>query len=172
MKKVLGIFAFSCVWVPLGAAEARVRDHAVVVRSLVKPAAGGIALGWAVAGARQRLEQSACRGLFAEYSDASGHTLQENLDAMAETGDTYLALVLFADGTGRPTCKAGGAFAVTAPGSRVVYICGRKFRDLAERSPATAEAVVIHELLHSLGLGENPPSSSEITTKVLARCQS
>ncbi len=171
MKMVLRIFALSCVLVLLAPAETRARDDTFVVRSLVKPAAGGIALRWAVMGARHRLEQPACRGLFAEFFDASGRTLQEDLDAMGETGDTYLALVLFADGTGRPTCKSGGAFAVTTPGSRVVYMCGRRFRDLAERSPARAEAIVIHEMLHSLGLGENPPSSSEITTRVLARCQ-
>jgi hypothetical protein len=30
--------------------------------------------------------------------------------------------------------------------------------------------MVIHEMLHSLGLGENPPSSREITKQVTARC--
>ena len=171
MKTILEIFALSCVFVPLTPAEIRLPDDTFVVRSLVRPAAGGVALRWAVMGARHRLEQPACRGLFAEFYDASGCTLQENLDAMGETGDSYLGLVLFADGAGRTTCAVMGAFAVTAPRSRVVFICGRRFRDLAERSPVTAEAVVIHELLHSLGLGENPPSSSEITSRVLARCQ-
>ena len=171
MKKALEILALSCLLVPLALAETLPSHDGFVVRSLVKPAAGGIALRWAVVGAHRRLEQPACQGLFAEFSDASGRTLQENLDAMEETGGTYLALVLFVDGTGRPTCDALGAFAFTTPGSRVVSICGRRFRDLAERSPVRAEAIVIHELLHSLGLGENPPSSSKITTRVLARCQ-
>jgi hypothetical protein len=31
-------------------------------------------------------------------------------------------------------------------------------------------AVIIHEMLHSLGLGENPPSSKEITLRVMQRC--
>jgi hypothetical protein len=30
--------------------------------------------------------------------------------------------------------------------------------------------MVIHEFLHSLGLGENPPSNVEITKQVLTRC--
>jgi hypothetical protein len=30
---------------------------------------------------------------------------------------------------------------------------------------------VVHELLHSLGLGENPPTSREITAQVLKRCR-
>ena len=32
------------------------------------------------------------------------------------------------------------------------------------------EAVIIHETLHSLGLGENPPTSDEITWRVFSRC--
>jgi hypothetical protein len=31
-------------------------------------------------------------------------------------------------------------------------------------------AAFIHEILHTLGLEENPPSSSQITRRVLARC--
>ena len=37
---------------------------------------------------------------------------------------------------------------------------------------ALARAVIIHEALHSLGLGENPPSSQAITARVLNRCGS
>ena len=32
------------------------------------------------------------------------------------------------------------------------------------------EILLIHELLHSLGLGENPPTSAQITNTVMARC--
>ena len=35
----------------------------------------------------------------------------------------------------------------------------------------SAEAALIHESLHSLGLGENPPTSSEITSRVISRCR-
>jgi hypothetical protein len=34
-----------------------------------------------------------------------------------------------------------------------------------------AEAMVIHEMLHTLGLGENPPSTFEITERVRQRCR-
>jgi hypothetical protein len=169
--KVFGILALSCMLVPLAPAETRPSDDRFVVRNMVPPAAGGITLHWAVLGARRRLEQPACRGLFAEFSDASGRTLQENLDAIGETGATYPALILFADGTGRPRCREREVFAFTTPGSRVVHICGRQLKDLADRSPVRAQAIVIHELLHTLGLGENPPSSTEITARVLARCK-
>jgi hypothetical protein len=33
-----------------------------------------------------------------------------------------------------------------------------------------AEVYVIHEMLHTLGHGENPPTSHEITQKVVRRC--
>jgi hypothetical protein len=124
----------------------------------------------AVLGARRRLEQQACQRLFSEFSDASGRTLQKNLDALGQTGGAYLSLILFADGSDRPRCKADGALAFTTPGSRVVYVCTRAFKSLADRNPVRAEASVIHEALHTLGLGEKPPSPAEITKTVLARC--
>jgi hypothetical protein len=64
-------------------------------------------------------------------------------------------------------------FAFTTPGSRSVYVCSSPFMTLGRRagliSPAT---VVIHEMLHSLGLGEGGPfpSSIEITLRVQTRC--
>jgi hypothetical protein len=169
--KVLGIIALSCVLVPLVPAETRPSDARFVVQSHVPPAAGQ-AVYLAVLGARRRIEQPLCQRPFSEFSDASSRTLQENLDVLGQTGAAYLGLILFADGSDRRPCKAGGALAFTTPGSRVVYVCGREFKDLADRSPVRAQAIVIHEALHTLGLGENPPSSSEITARVLAGCQS
>ena len=170
--RVLGIVALSCVLVVFTPHETRPSDDVFVVQSVLLPAAGGVALHWAVVGAHRRLEQPACRGLLSEYFDASGRPLQENLDALGETGGTYLARILFADGSDRRRCKGDDAYAFTTPGSRVVYVCGRAFKSLAARSPVMAQAIVIHEALHTLGLGENPPSSAEITATVLARCRS
>lgn len=169
--KVLGIFALSFVLVFLASTQTRPNDDGFVVQNVLPPTAGRGALHWAVLGARSRLEQPACRGLFAEFSDVSGRTLQENLGTLGETGGSYLARILFADGSGRQRCRGNEAYAFTTPGRRVVYVCGRAFKDLAQRSPVRAQAIVIHEALHTLGLGENPPSSSEITARVLARCQ-
>ena len=58
---------------------------------------------------------------------------------------------------------------MTLPGSKVVYVCPEQFRKVS-RQPRKAQATVIHELLHTLGLGENPPSSREITRRVIERC--
>jgi hypothetical protein len=38
------------------------------------------------------------------------------------------------------------------------------------RDSSTSEILIIHEVLHTLGLGENPPPSADITARVMARC--
>lgn len=63
----------------------------------------------------------------------------------------------------------GGALAFTTPGSRVVRVCGDELMR-PSRHRDDIVAMVIHETLHTLGLPENPPSSVEITRRVLARC--
>ena len=50
-------------------------------------------------------------------------------------------------------------------------MCDGEIAEAAGRNLGLVEAVLIHEELHSLGLGENPPTSEEITTRVLAGCQ-
>jgi hypothetical protein len=167
--KVLGILALSCALAP---PQTIADDSGFVLRSQIPPGPGLRALRAAVMGARRRLEQPECQRLFSEFSDSSGRPLQETLDALGQTGAGYLGWVVFADGSAKAHCKAGGSFAFTAPGSRVVYVCGAQLKDAADQSAAKAEAVVIHEMLHTLGLGEDPPSSAEITARVLARCHS
>jgi hypothetical protein len=44
------------------------------------------------------------------------------------------------------------------------------FNEAAARNASRAEIAVIHEALHTLGLGENPPDSREITRLVTERC--
>jgi hypothetical protein len=51
----------------------------------------------------------------------------------------------------------------------VIHVCGSRFLQFSGNTKG-GEIVLIHELLHSLGLGENPPNSSWITTAVLKRC--
>jgi hypothetical protein len=170
--KFPGVLALSCALVPLAPLETVAEDAGFVLRSQVPPGPGQRALLAAVMGARRRLEQPDCQRLFSEFSDASGRPLQETLDALGQTSAGYLGWVVFADASARPHCKAGGSFAFTTPGSRVVYVCGPQLKDATDQNLAKAEAVVIHEMLHSLGLGENPPTSAEITARVQARCHS
>jgi hypothetical protein len=155
----------------LGASrETRPGEDGFALRSLMPPGAQHAALRRAVLGARQRLARPECQQVFSEFKDASGQTLQERLDAQGQTAASYLGLMVFADGTRLRRCQDPNIFAMTDQGSRVVYVCGRQFAFVQSSNPSQAEAFLIHEELHSLGLGENPPSPKEITARVLAFC--
>jgi hypothetical protein len=120
----------------------------------------------AVAGARPRLADPVCRQVFSDFTDPSGRPLLDALEALKQTPEEYLETLLFYDGSGLPCCRRDAA-AVTAPGSRMVLICAGRF--VRARWP-DGEVTVIHEMLHTLGLGENPPSSVEISRRVRTRC--
>ena len=150
--------------------EARAGEATVVVRSLLPPGPQGAALRRAALGARRRLARQECQQVFSQFEDASGQPLQEKLDAQGQTAASYLGLILFADGAKFPRCQDPRVFALTEPGSRVVHVCGRQFASVESDNPRLTEAFLIHEELHSLGLRENPPSSKEITVRVLAAC--
>jgi hypothetical protein len=127
----------------------------------------------AVLGAFDSLGNGKCQRVFADFHDASGQTLQEKLDALGETGQTYLRLVLFYEGSDLQGCRSSkgqDVSAITTPGSRAVFICRSSFSEGRRPKPFYPEAVIIHETLHSLGLGENPPTSDEITWRVFSRC--
>jgi hypothetical protein len=124
----------------------------------------------AVQDARARLAESSCSLVFSDFRDSYGRTLQENLDALGQSGPSYLEWLNFYDGSGRSRCEDRGTLASTSPGSRVVYVCSPQFAEKQHRDPGLAAALIIHEELHSLGLWENPPSSQAITARVVARC--
>ena len=129
------------------------------------------AVNRSVAGAFKRLGQERCQKLFSEFADPDGRPLQRGLDELGVSGQGYLGLVIFYDGQRHPRCAAEGVLAVTTRGGRAVMVCPEEFRRLTFRDPRLAEAVIIHETLHTLGLGENPPSSREITSRVISRCR-
>jgi hypothetical protein len=121
--------------------------------------------------ARARLEKPGCQRLFTDFQDASGRPLQEALDRAGESGGEHLGTLLFYDGNGQARCRGGRTLAFTWPGSQIVLVCTQQFVEAAHRDPFLADAALIHESLHSLGLGENPPSSSQITSRVISRCR-
>ena len=122
-------------------------------------------------GALRRLQDPECQQVFSDFRDAEGRPLREKLEATGQTGAGYLSSrIFFADGSGARACQSSENLAVTNPGSAVVFVCARQFRERVFRDPAWVEAALIHEELHSLGLGENPPSSLEINERVARRC--
>jgi hypothetical protein len=129
------------------------------------------AVHWALTGAARRLERAGCQRLLTlpRLRAQDGRLLQDRLSELSTDSSGYLAELLFVDGSGSRLC-AEGAIAFTSPGQRVVRVCGRRFVHEWRGNPRRAQALLIHELLHTLGLGENPPSSEEITNIVLAHC--
>jgi len=139
------------------------------LRGAVDPATRFL-LGQALSGALARLEEPACRAVFADFSDGTGRALDRVLEESGHTGRAYLGLLFFTDGAGHPHCEGGVVGAFTVPGSRVVRVCPVAVRRLSRQDPALVEALLIHELLHALGLHENPPTPDEIDARVESRC--
>src|SRR5262245_35553903 len=123
----------------------------------------------AVEGATRRLQREEWRHILTDFSDVAGRSLLANLAALGATPEDYLGLIRLHDGGADHRCAKSGILAVTSPGSRTVRICPQ-FAQRQLRDPALAEVVILHEALHTLGLGENPPLSTVITNRVAARC--
>ena len=128
------------------------------------------ALQRAVAGASRRLTEPQCQLVLTDFSDASGRTLSAILAASGKDAAAWLAPLRFIDDPGASQCRDGSALAFTETGGRVIHVCGPSFKARFRVDPGAVEVIVIHELLHVLGLGENPPTSTAITARVEARC--
>ena len=125
----------------------------------------------AIDGAKQRLIHPKCQQVFTDFLDRNGNRLLANLIATGKTPAEYLDEMWFVDGTDTRICQRGDPIAAyTSAGSRVVFVCATKFRSPDLLAASDAEVLIIHELLHSLGLGENPPTSSQISSQVMRRC--
>jgi hypothetical protein len=141
-----------------GPLQVRVKSP-MAARALAE--AGEAALG--------RLAEPGCARIFSEFKGADGRTLQERLETLGRDGAAQLQTVRFYDGSARDACQRGRVLAVTEPGSLAVHVCPR-FVLTQRQDPTHAPELLIHELLHTLGLGENPPSSEEISRHVRTRC--
>ena len=125
----------------------------------------------AIEGALRRLARPTCERVFTDFVDPAGHPLSAALEVWDKTPPEALAALYFVDGDGSKQCRADVMTAAfTAPGSRVIYVCGTRFADEFARKTTGGEILLIHELLHALGLGENPPTSAQITDMVWKRC--
>ena len=132
------------------------------------------AVDTARADALARLEGEECRKLLTDFADPGGRSLQENLDEWTTSPAEYVGLIPFVDGSREKLCRRANVALVAQPGVRRVFVC-KAFAEVQLRQPAVAEAMIIHEILHTLGLGEAPlpgaPTSLEITRRVEARCR-
>jgi hypothetical protein len=126
----------------------------------------------AIEGAKQRLADPVCQEVLSDFRDGSGRTLLANLEAMNKSPLEFFDDVWFIDASAFQPCRRReGLVAYTSPGSRVIYVCGSRFvHPIFRLEGPLAELLIIHELLHALGLGENPPKAGQITEQVAKRC--
>jgi hypothetical protein len=152
------------LWAPAAGAE-RVQSTRILV-----PGQTGLMVQYAVLGAKKRLERPACAELLAEFHAADGLPLTAHI---VLSPSEYLSSLWFVDGDNDPSCRRAGApIAFTAPGHSVIYVCSRHFARKYLQNQLYAEVILIHEMLHAAGLGENPPSSDHISRVTMARCAS
>ena len=128
------------------------------------------AVGLALRGASEWLQAPKCQALLTEFSDQKGRALTERLVELGMSLPDYVTAIIVQDGETHTQCGEQGVLAFTIVGSRVIHVCGRTFARAAQRDPEEARATIIHELLHSLGLGENPPLPRDITYRVKQLC--
>ena len=128
--------------------------------------------------AAARLEDTECGKVLTDFQDRNGRTLESNLRPFGLSASQYLQQIAFLDGSQLPTCYALTVVMATTPGKPRVFVCpagpGRLNSRLSRielESRPLAEAMVIHEMLHTLGLSENPPTTFEITERVRQRCR-
>ena len=133
-----------------------------------------LAVHTAIGGAFRRLASPECRQVFSDFTDGNGTTLQENLESTGRTAQDYLGALRYANGAGHAPCRRAEVLAFTSPGRRIVYVCGafrEKFLALRVGERQELDIALIHEVLHTLGLRENPPTPAEITDQVRRRCE-
>jgi hypothetical protein len=102
--------------------------------------------------------------MLSEFVDERGQPLAARLETLRLSLRDYLHAVYFVDGRRLRSCS--GPVAVTMPGSRVVYLCD----GLTRQGTSETWVTVIHEVLHSLGLAENPPTPAFISHRVRTHC--
>ncbi|HUL79894.1 MAG TPA: hypothetical protein VL691_21700 [Vicinamibacteria bacterium] len=151
-----------------GTAGAEAHEPAVTNARLRRPQDRAL-LAETIRGAARRLGDPRCQVLLGEFADAKHRPLREALEAEGLSAPQFLGRLYFYDGSDRG-CGAR-RLAYTTPGSRVVYVCGDRLRDVYFRNTTLAEVAVVHETLHCLGLGENPPTWKEINDRIQAVCR-
>jgi hypothetical protein len=117
------------------------------------------------------LDHEKCAGIFRDFRDTHGKPLSANLAERRLTARAFLQAIRFADGEHQRACENADVLAFTHPRTDIVYLCGTRFALFAHTNPRLGAALLLHEELHALGLGENPPPSHEITMRVLAACR-
>jgi hypothetical protein len=129
-----------------------------------------LAMRLAIEGAATRLARPGCQDVLAEFADESGQRLSTKLATSGQRPLDAFGGLRFLDDRLALRCRRGSTLAYTQTGASSILVCGDRFRLAFRWNPEWTEIVVIHEFLHALGLGENPPTSQAITERVNMRC--
>jgi hypothetical protein len=118
--------------------------------------------------AAKKFARAQCQKVFTDFANADGVPLSSVLARLKTTPEDYLTQwILFTEGDRERQCLTKDIAAFTQTGSRVIYVCSSRF---TMQPIPNGVVIVIHEMLHSLGLGEQPPTSAEITKRIGERC--
>ncbi|HRY43019.1 MAG TPA: hypothetical protein P5164_03630 [Thermoanaerobaculia bacterium] len=140
------------------------------LRPEVDPRLGGY-VAQVVSRASRRFAEPGCVSLLVRFEDVrTGRPLSETLRTSGETPASHFAKLRFCSGDERLQCRGRETWAFTGIGSDSVFVCRSRFTALAKKSEKAAANILVHEALHTLGLGENPPTSREITAAVHDHC--
>src|SRR4030095_2703880 len=120
-----------------------------------------------VEAAAARLALCSCQKVLSDFTDKNGVLLSTTSVARGKNPVEAFRLLRFVDSRLAPQCLTGNRLAFTFPGSQVIHICSWRFRawSISPGNRIRTELIVIHEFLHTLGLGENPPTSLAITNR-------
>ena len=124
----------------------------------------------AVADAARRLDAQPCSLVLSDFRDAqTGLTLAENLATTGRSASEHVRSLWFRGAPGIRPFLGRRVFAFTAPASSAVFLCREDLLRI-QNQPRMLTAIVLHEVLHTLGLRNDHPSSVSITEQVLERC--
>jgi hypothetical protein len=164
MRGALGIAVVFLVCSPLSAGSDSEHRPALTLRLTF---ADRQSVQRAVDLALARLARPGCSSIFEDFELPDGRTPRNELDRLGLGPYALVKSLVFVDGSRDPVCRNGRAVLTTTAGSRLIRVCPGFAR---LRDPGLAACLVLHESLHALGLGENPPSSRDITNRVERRC--
>ncbi len=136
----------------------------------VPAAAGDVVFEKALAQAKEKLASPECRLVLEDFRDASGRALAENLADSGLSAPEFLERLDYRDGRSEAICRRGRVNAFTTVGGSTVWTCPGGSLRLGTLDARGGPNALIHEMLHALGLAENPPTSQEINQRVRERC--
>src|SRR5262245_31336740 len=127
------------------------------------------AVQWSLNIAAKQLRQAECLKVFAEFRLPDGSTPLHNLEQTGLSAEEFLASLEWESGALSGRCEPGALLATTRQARRISVCPG--FAKIVASRPAFGATLLIHEQLHALGLGENPPLSTYITARVFHWCR-